>query len=96
MHAMLHASRFLGLSIPPRPNLRLITNVELLLPHAEHGHLVPGPSYDAREDGPGGVLAGETSLDHACEEERRESAQVFFESGRSIWLTGSIVTNDAA
>ena len=48
-------------------HLRLIADVELLLPHAEHGHLVPGPANDTGKDGAGSILTREPGLHHACE-----------------------------
>merc|ERR1719195_712234 len=45
--------------------LGLITNIGVLLSHANHDTLVPGTSNDGGEDGPGGVVSGEAGLAHA-------------------------------
>ena len=45
--------------------LGLVTDVGVLLSHADHDTLVTGTADDGGEDGPGGVVAGEASLAHA-------------------------------
>lgn len=45
--------------------LGLIADVAVLLTHAHHHTLMPWATDDGREDGPGGVVSGETGLAHA-------------------------------
>ena len=45
--------------------LSLVSNIGILLSHSNHNTSVPGAAHDGREDSPGGVIAGETSLAHA-------------------------------
>jgi len=45
--------------------LGLVTDVGVLLSHADHDTLVAGTSNDGGEDGPGGVVSGEAGLAHA-------------------------------
>merc|ERR1719309_427312 len=45
--------------------LGLISDVGVLLPHADHHALVAGAAHDGGEDGPGGVISGEAGLAHA-------------------------------
>merc|ERR1719273_1180658 len=45
--------------------LGLVTDVGVLLSHADHDTLVTGTSNDGGEDGPGGVVSGEAGLAHA-------------------------------
>merc|ERR1712186_191271 len=45
--------------------LGLVTDVGILLSHADHDTLVTGTSNDGGEDGPGGVVSGEAGLAHA-------------------------------
>ena len=42
--------------------LSLVADVGVLLPHPDHDALVTGTADDRREDGPRGVISGETSL----------------------------------
>ena len=44
--------------------LGLVSDVGVLLPHADHDPLVPGTAHDGGEDGPGGVVPGEPGLAH--------------------------------
>merc|ERR1712121_233935 len=45
--------------------LGLITYIGVLLSHTHHDTLVAGTSNNGREDSPGGVISGESSLAHA-------------------------------
>merc|ERR1712223_605971 len=45
--------------------LGLVSNVGVLLSHADHDSLVTGAANDGGEDSSGGVIAGEASLAHA-------------------------------
>ncbi len=45
--------------------LSLVTDIGVLLSHAHHDTLMAGSSNDGGEDGPGGVVSGESSLAHA-------------------------------
>merc|ERR1719293_512983 len=45
--------------------LGLVTDVGILLSHTDHHSLVAGAADDGGEDGPGGVISGESSLAHA-------------------------------
>ena len=45
--------------------LGFITDVGVLLTHTDHDTLVTGAADDGGEDSPGGVITGETGLDHA-------------------------------
>merc|ERR1711971_351164 len=45
--------------------LGLVTDVGVLLSHADHDTLVTGTSNNGGEDGPGGVVSGEAGLAHA-------------------------------
>jgi len=45
--------------------LGLVTDVGVLLTHADHHTLVAGPSDDGGEDSAGSIVAGETSLAHS-------------------------------
>ena len=47
--------------------LGLVSDVRVLLSHADHDALMPGASDDRGEDGPGGVVSGESGLAHTCE-----------------------------
>merc|ERR1712180_575454 len=49
----------------PPLGLGLVTDVGVLLSHADHDTLVTGTSNDGGEDGPGGVVSGEAGLAHA-------------------------------
>ncbi|KFO65376.1 hypothetical protein N302_08443, partial [Corvus brachyrhynchos] len=44
--------------------LRLVPHVAVLLPHAHHDALVPGPPHDGGEDGAGRVVPREARLAH--------------------------------
>jgi hypothetical protein len=44
--------------------LCLITNVRILLVHADHNSWVLGATNDGWEDGSGSIISGETSLAH--------------------------------
>jgi hypothetical protein len=44
--------------------LSLITDVGVLLAHADHDTLVTGTADDGREDGAGSIITGETGLAH--------------------------------
>merc|ERR1719234_1438005 len=45
--------------------LGLVTDVRVLLSHANHDTLVTGTSNDGGEDGPGGIVSSKSSLAHA-------------------------------
>merc|ERR1719391_139769 len=45
--------------------LGLVSNIGVLLSHADHHTLVPWATNDGGEDSPGGVITGETGLAHA-------------------------------
>merc|ERR1719337_629648 len=45
--------------------LGLVSNIGVLLSHTDHHTLVPWATNDGGEDGPGGVITGETGLAHA-------------------------------
>merc|ERR1719308_435633 len=45
--------------------LGLVTNIGVLLPHADHHTLVAGAADNGGEDSPGGVISSEASLAHA-------------------------------
>merc|ERR1712032_1130366 len=45
--------------------LGLVSDIGVLLAHAHHHALVTGASHDGGENGPGGVVSGESSLAHA-------------------------------
>jgi len=45
--------------------LGLVADVGVLLSHTDHDSLVTGATDDGGEDGPGGVVSGETGLAHA-------------------------------
>merc|ERR1712227_899904 len=45
--------------------LGLVTDVGVLLSHANHDTLVAGTSNDGGEDSPGGIVSGKSSLAHA-------------------------------
>mgnify|MGYP000465588673 FL=1 len=42
--------------------LRFVSDVRILLAHADHDALVAGTAHDGGEDGAGGVVTGEASL----------------------------------
>ena len=44
--------------------LGLVSHVDLLLSHAGHYSFVLGSTHNGREDGPGGVISGESGLAH--------------------------------
>merc|ERR1712088_1057744 len=45
--------------------LSLITDIGILLSHTDHDTLVAGASNNGREDSPGGIITGKSSLAHA-------------------------------
>merc|ERR1711892_992872 len=45
--------------------LSLVSNIGVLLSHAHHDSLVPGPANNGGEDSPGGIISSEASLAHA-------------------------------
>merc|ERR1719173_297793 len=45
--------------------LGLVTDIGILLSHAHHDALVPGPAHDGGEHSPGGIVSGEPGLAHA-------------------------------
>merc|ERR1712130_135677 len=45
--------------------LGLVSNVGVLLPHAHHHTLMPGPAHNGGEDSPGSVISSKTGLAHA-------------------------------
>merc|ERR1719376_260384 len=45
--------------------LGLVTDIGVLLSHTDHDALMPWATDDGWEDGPGGVITGETGLAHA-------------------------------
>merc|ERR1712128_278157 len=45
--------------------LSLVTDIGVLLSHADHDSLVPGAANNGGEDSPGGVISGKSSLAHA-------------------------------
>merc|ERR1719394_187621 len=57
--------------------LGLVTDVGVLLSHADHDTLVTGTSNDGGEDGPGGVVSGEAGLAHAGAIVNNQSSNVF-------------------
>ena len=61
--------------------LGLVSNVGVLLVHADHDSRVLGPSDNGREDSPGGVISGESSLAH--------STSVVYDKGGNIFFSHS-------
>merc|ERR1712038_1887068 len=57
--------------------LGLVSNIGVLLSHTDHDTLVPWATNDGREDSPGGVITGETSLAHAGAIVNDKSSNVF-------------------
>merc|ERR1712080_229459 len=45
--------------------LGLVTDIGILLSHTYHDTHMSGTSHNGGEDGPGGIVSGETSLAHA-------------------------------
>ena len=50
--------------------LGLISDVGVLLSHANHDTLMPGSANNGGEDGSGSVISGKTGLNHTCGERR--------------------------
>ena len=61
--------------------LGLVTDVGVLLSHADHDTLVTGTSNDGGEDGPGGIVSSESSLAHAGAIVTDQSSNVFVTHG---------------
>ena len=57
--------------------LSLVTDVRVLLSHADHDALMPGASDDGREDGARSVIAGETGFAHAGSVVHHQSGNIF-------------------
>merc|ERR1719173_305463 len=57
--------------------LGLVTDIGILLSHADHDTLVPGAAHDGGEDSPGGIVSGEAGLAHAGAIVNHQSGNVF-------------------
>jgi hypothetical protein len=66
--------------------LRFVTDVGVLLVHADHDTGVLGAAHDGGEDSTGSVVAGEASLAHAGAVVDYECLYVFIIShGKRLW-----------
>merc|ERR1719296_489701 len=57
--------------------LSFITNIGIFLSHTDHDTLMTGASNDGGEDGPWGVITGETGLAHAGAIVNNQSGGIF-------------------
>ena len=65
--------------------LGLVTDVRVLLAHADHDVLVARTPDDRREDGAGSIVSGESSLAHARAVVNNEGSDIFH---GGWWLGG--------
>ena len=61
------SSFFLSKSIPTSLGLGLVTDVGILVAHADHDADVTGAANDGGEDGAGSVITGEAGLKGKCQ-----------------------------
>mmetsp|Transcript_13713 Transcript_13713/g.28060 ORF Transcript_13713/g.28060 Transcript_13713/m.28060 type:complete len:392 (+) Transcript_13713:62-1237(+) len=61
--------------------LGLVSDVGVLLVHADHDSGVLGPSHNGGEDGTGGVVSGESSLAHSGSVVNDKSSNIFVSHG---------------
>merc|ERR1712203_1238716 len=57
--------------------LSFISNIGILLTHTDHDTLVAGASNNGGEDGPWGIISGETSLAHSRSIVNDKSGSIF-------------------
>merc|ERR1711944_270765 len=64
--------------------LGFISNIGVLLTHTDHDTLVAGATNNGGDDGPGGVISGETGLAHAGAIVNDKSGNVFVT--HDVWM----------